>query len=111
MAPAKSELKDHVINVAGATIGQTISQLYALEVVPIQGRAKRPGTPSVIPSASAAVHSALLVGLDNGNIIGRSCWTAISLIIDSLNKPLTAVMPINIVGFAALRDPATRRAY
>ena len=54
--------------------------------------------PSVHSNACSAVHSAFVVGLDNGKIIGRSTWLAISRTISSVNRPPTAVTPTNIVG-------------
>lgn len=54
--------------------------------------------PSVHSKACSAVHSALVVGLDRGKMIGRSTWFVISRIKCSENNPPTAVTPNKIVG-------------
>ena len=62
--------------------------------------------PSVQSIRSLGNASALLVGFDNGKMIGRSCSDAISRTIDSLNAPGCVDVPIRIVGRALLTTVA-----
>ena len=56
--------------------------------------------PSVHAIKSAGNASALLVGFDNGKMIGRALNEAISRTIDSVNAPACVDVPIKIVGRA-----------
>lgn len=62
---------------------------------------------SVKRYASSAVHSALLVGLDNANMIGRLLIRAISRMISSVNAPPTVEAPE--ISYSSISSNSSRR--